>query len=210
MTDKAARLRLAREAAGFENAREAADRFGWAYPTYSSHENGSRGIRADKITEYAQAFRVAPAWLLSGDGPMAAPKGNAEGTAKRASGFGEAEIAPFIPASASAAKLVENLAAALAAGSRHIQTFTAQRDYAGYAVLKGDLLIIGTPRKETEGDLVIATLTDTNDGTSMTVLRQRMGDRLVPPIQARIEDEDKLSAGILGTVISVVRSPGLA
>ena len=210
MTDKASRLRLAREAAGFENAREAADRFGWAYPTYSSHENGSRGIRTDKISEYAQAFRVEPAWLLSGVGPMAAPKGSAQGANRQASSLRESEVTPFVPASPSAAKLVENLAASLAAGSRHIQTHTAQRDYAGYAILKGDLLIIGTPRKEVDGDLVVATLTDTTDGKGVTVLRQRVGDRLVPPIQTRIADEEKLSTGILGTVISVVRSPGFS
>lgn len=210
MTDKASRLRLAREAAGFSNAREAAERFGWAYPTYSSHENGSRGIRTDKISEYALAFRVEPAWLLSGVGPMGAPKGGEQAPDRQSTGFRESEVTPFVPASPSAAKLVENIAAALAAGSRHIQTFTAQRDYAGYAILSGDLLIIGTPRKEVDGDLVVATLTDTNDGIGVTVLRQRMGDRLVPPIQARIFDEEKLSTGILGTVISVVRSPGFS
>ena len=62
------RLRLAREAAGFENATQAALRFGWAVPTYLGHENGSRGQKR-AISEYAAAFKVAPGWLAFGEEP---------------------------------------------------------------------------------------------------------------------------------------------
>jgi phage repressor protein C with HTH and peptisase S24 domain len=71
----AERLKAARQAAGFENAADAARRFGWAQSTYFGHENGSRGFRADTASEYARAFKVTQEWLLFGRGgpPEALP-----------------------------------------------------------------------------------------------------------------------------------------
>lgn len=62
----AERLRQARRDAGFEYATHAAERFGWKQPTYSSHENGTRGFRQEIIERYARAFRVSPLWLMYG------------------------------------------------------------------------------------------------------------------------------------------------
>lgn len=64
------RLRAAREQAGFEKATDAARRFGWPEPTYLSHENGSRGLRAGVVERYAKAFKVSPEWLQFGDGEV--------------------------------------------------------------------------------------------------------------------------------------------
>lgn len=65
--DQARRLKEARENAGFPSAKSAAVRFGFNYNTYSQHERGLVGItRAAK--EYAKAFRVSEAWLLTGEG----------------------------------------------------------------------------------------------------------------------------------------------
>lgn len=66
MSDTAQRLQQARKNAGFTSAAEAAERFGWAKPTYSGHENGSRGVRRDKAEQYGRAFKVSPEWLLFG------------------------------------------------------------------------------------------------------------------------------------------------
>lgn len=63
------RLRQAREAAGFENAREAANALGLTYSTYAGHENGSRGPRREQLTQYARKFKVSTDWLLTGKGP---------------------------------------------------------------------------------------------------------------------------------------------
>jgi hypothetical protein len=63
------RLIQAREAAGFERTADAAHAFGWAYPTYAAHENGSRGF-ARVASKYAQAYHVHLEWLLTGKGPM--------------------------------------------------------------------------------------------------------------------------------------------
>jgi len=62
------RLRKAREQAGFENAADAARKFGWTESTYRAHENGYRSIPRAKAPVYARAFRVSPEWLLYGRG----------------------------------------------------------------------------------------------------------------------------------------------
>lgn len=65
--ESAKRLREAREARGFSDAKAAARFFNWPYETYAQHENGTRGIpRAAK--KYAIAYRVSEAWLLTGEG----------------------------------------------------------------------------------------------------------------------------------------------
>ncbi|MEM8580711.1 MAG: hypothetical protein AAGF50_05895 [Pseudomonadota bacterium] len=64
------RLKLARQRAGFATAAEAANAFGWKYPTYAGHENSTRGFRVETGRQYAIAFRVNEAWLMLGRGEM--------------------------------------------------------------------------------------------------------------------------------------------
>lgn len=64
----AERLQIARKAAGFSDAAEAAAALGVAYPTYAAHENASRGIRPEAATKYARRYRVSLDWLLEGKG----------------------------------------------------------------------------------------------------------------------------------------------
>jgi len=71
MNTPAERLKSAREAAGFENPRQAALALGHKYETYYQHETGQRGITAAKAEIYARRFRVTSEWILygKGDGP---------------------------------------------------------------------------------------------------------------------------------------------
>jgi hypothetical protein len=55
------RLRLAREAAGYRSAREAALESGWPESTYRAHESGTRTIGQDDAERYARRFRAAGA-----------------------------------------------------------------------------------------------------------------------------------------------------
>jgi phage repressor protein C with HTH and peptisase S24 domain len=65
--EQAKRLRTAREMRGFKSAKEAAERHNFVYATYSQHERGQSAItRAAK--DYARAFKVSEAWLLTGEG----------------------------------------------------------------------------------------------------------------------------------------------
>src|SRR5690606_10680712 len=62
------RLRQAREAAGFQTAKEAAEAMGIPVSTYIGHENGHRGFPAQRAPQYARKFKVSEEWLLYGKG----------------------------------------------------------------------------------------------------------------------------------------------
>lgn len=53
---------------------QAAKRFGWTASTYASHENGQTPLPVDAAHDYGRAFKVSPAWLLTGEGPRTAPE----------------------------------------------------------------------------------------------------------------------------------------
>ncbi|MBP2309412.1 hypothetical protein GBZ48_21485 [Azospirillum melinis] len=65
------RLQWARANAGFGTPRDAAERFGWNYNTYKSHENGARGLKQKSAERYAHAFKISLSWLLTGEGSEA-------------------------------------------------------------------------------------------------------------------------------------------
>ena len=68
------RLKIAREAAGFETAIDAARAFGWTEVTYRHHENGTRNFPKDKAITYAKAFKVSAEWLMLGTEGSARPQ----------------------------------------------------------------------------------------------------------------------------------------
>lgn len=70
MTDLASRLKAARERAGYDSAKLAAEAMGVSPSTYIQHENGTRGYPRTKAERYARFFRVTPEWLLYGRGKL--------------------------------------------------------------------------------------------------------------------------------------------
>lgn len=62
-------LRRARIERGFDSAAGAARHFGWSIATYTSHENGTRGIRVDAAQEYGKAFKISVSSLLGLSSP---------------------------------------------------------------------------------------------------------------------------------------------
>ena len=70
MSDIASRLKAARERAGYESAKLAAEAMGVSPSTYIQHENGTRGYPRDRAERYARFFRVTPEWLLYGRGKL--------------------------------------------------------------------------------------------------------------------------------------------
>ena len=200
MTEIATRLRLAREAAGFATAADAAQRFGWPYPTYAGHENGHRGIRLDALSDYARAFKVTKEWLLDGKSPPSSEKSVASRQGERAPGFAEPDLVRYRPPTATAGRAIDAAIATLAPGWRHLQVMISSRAWHAYAILAGDLVVIGTPPAAREGELVAATWPDPD---SVTTIGQRTGDRvLLPPG----EDTPDGEAGIMGAVALVIRS----
>ena len=71
MDDRAARLRQARLAAGFETAAAAAEAHGWNRNTYASNENGNAPYSWRRARDYASAFGVRPDWLYDAQGAAA-------------------------------------------------------------------------------------------------------------------------------------------
>lgn len=69
METPADRLKAARQKAGYETAKSAAEAMGATVSTYIQHESGVRGYPAKTAARYAKFFRVAPEWLLYGRGP---------------------------------------------------------------------------------------------------------------------------------------------
>lgn len=203
MIQIAQRLRLAREAAGFATATDAATRFGWTASTYAGHENGHRGIRTAVLSDYARAFKVDASWLLSGSG--AGPGSNPPKVAEDTRGLvqmREPDIAPYIPPDAAAARALEGLAAVLCPGWRHLQKLSSRRDWPAYAIAAGDLIFCGTPPDgPSEGDIVVATWSDPD---SSTLLGQRSGNSVVLPPR---EPVPASQPAILGTVALVLRPP---
>lgn len=68
MSDLSERLRQARIAAGYASAADAARAVGVPEPSYTAHENGSRGFKYDRAKLYSRRFGVSLEWLLSGRG----------------------------------------------------------------------------------------------------------------------------------------------
>ena len=66
MSEKAERLKLARERAGYSSARLAAQAIGTSIATYSQHENGTRGFSNEVARRYALFFKVPVEWLSLG------------------------------------------------------------------------------------------------------------------------------------------------
>jgi transcriptional regulator with XRE-family HTH domain len=96
------RLKQARERAGYHTATVAAEALGVAYGTYSSHENGLRGIKGHDLARYAEFFRVTPDWLQFGRGTIDdLVNGGAEQTDP------EAPPAPFGEATDAATRAVD-------------------------------------------------------------------------------------------------------
>lgn len=66
MGDAGERLKEARKRAGYETASAAAEAMSVPVATYIQHENGKRGIPAERAQKYGRFFRIAPEWLLYG------------------------------------------------------------------------------------------------------------------------------------------------
>ena len=90
MDDRAARLRQARLAAGFETAAAAAEAHGWNRNTYASNENGNAPYSWRRARDYASAFGVRPDWLYDAQGPAVGVGAGAD------SGPGQPRPAPII------------------------------------------------------------------------------------------------------------------
>lgn len=63
----AARLKQAREQAGFRSQEEFCKQFNLPLSTYKQHEQGQRAIRATAAMRYCRMLHVSMTWLLLGE-----------------------------------------------------------------------------------------------------------------------------------------------
>ncbi len=165
MNGQHTRLQAARRHAGFATAADAVRRFGWHGPTYYGHENGSRGIKRDVATNYAQAFRVSVAWLMFGQGAMTSldelhPPPHA--------GVSEDAVA-YIAPTKTQADLVRS---AFAQGGRHATiTHRAAVTLPDLLIAAGDLLICDLSRQPEPGEIALVSVEDGSGEMSYLIRR---------------------------------------
>lgn len=214
MDQVAVRLRIARESAGFSSAADAANRFGWVYSTYAGHENGSRGILAPRIREYAAAFRASSAWLLDGDGDAPTPGHTANIRRALPPGLSEPEAALWIPRGTddtanTAADALDNAVAALCLMRARAYAYRIAIDIPAAGIAAGDLLIVDHGQTPRPGDIVLAALVDPATSVSRTAIRGYYPPYLVPPGLSGPQDvlDPTGRAAVMGVMIGLIRPP---
>lgn len=165
MNQKASRLRKARIDAGFADGTEAANALGIPVPTYNSHENGTRGFRADSAARYARRFGVSAEWLLYGKGEPA------KDTTK---GFSDGEAEPF-DLSTRKTLIEKDFSKSTTAA------VLAPNGASGFGMRAGSILIYDPQRNPKTGDYVVVTRDDRDLGYSSTHIRRLIGEYLVRP-----------------------------
>ncbi|MEM8822063.1 MAG: helix-turn-helix transcriptional regulator [Pseudomonadota bacterium] len=196
------RLRTARAAAGFRSATAAAERFGWATATYTQHENGTRGIKADRAADYARAFNVEEQWLLFGKG--SGPKEFREIPASRptrATGFSEPDVVPFTPPPGDGNDAIT--AAADAATARGDALYRITVNYPDLFLLAGDVIVTSLRPTGLREGLVVVTYADGQTGSAVTRIRRSLRGMIVHPFG---EKTDPGTPAIMGAVTGVLRT----
>ncbi len=207
MSDVAQRLRSARQQAGFETAAAAAQRFGWKTPTYTAHENASRGIKPTTLREYAAAFRVDAAWLQFGQRSQSRDRIE-EPQAPAHGGFAEPMVSPLSPSAHRDGVKLSEAARQLAPNARTPGFYRLGRDRADLLMKRHDILIIDMKPSIRSGDVILADIVDTEIGAAETVLAIYAPPLLISPngdpTETIIFDRDTMS--IMGRVEASFRT----
>ncbi|UWQ16137.1 helix-turn-helix transcriptional regulator [Jannaschia sp. M317] len=199
MNDIHTRLRVARETAGYETAADAARRLGMKVPTYTGHENGSRGIKADTIRSYARAFKVDEQWLLFGKG-----RGPGAVRGSTADGFSEPALVPFEIRETSNRPAF--LASALEITEKGKTLFLLNRSYPELHLLVGDILVVNLNPSHTTDTLAIINYADPNTGEAETVVQRLLQGRPIPALDPGQQPTVRGQGVTMGLIEGVIRS----
>lgn len=202
MSAQSDRLRAARTAAGYSSAQDAAERLNVPYPTYSAHENGSRGYRADSAERYAKAFGCSAEFLLFGIGEGRGAALPFRQPAAAPAGFAETELTPWEGPRLNDAP---DPVAALAPRAQHPSAYLLSRAAPGFSLLAGDVVILDLNASAKSGDLVVAQVIDTDIGAADTVLRRYLPPYLVTATAEPGEITDRDDVVIKGPVVASFR-----
>lgn len=208
ISDQSRRLRLAREAAGYDSAATAARRFNWPYGTYSGHENGSRGFPAHRAPVYARCFRVEEQWLLFGKGQGPAALGlEGRATEKPSFGFSEPGVMP-LRLQPDSASIAERAAALILQEQKGRDSYKITRSYPDYLLQTGDIVIIEVGVTPTQGELAVVNVVDEQRATCETTIRAQSQRGLVAPFSELSAETFQVSIDVLGRIKALFRDPG--
>lgn len=206
MTKFCDRLREARIAAGYADATAAAAAFGWKYPTYAGHENGSRGARADAIQRYARAFGVDPSWLQFGTGR--GPENRRQKSARRQDHLSEPAAEPFVGRSSRETSDLERLALSLAPNTNAPALYVSSTTFLDLGIFVADILLLDLKPAEIDGKIVLLNVTDA-DGTDATTAFARSTGGVLSYSVAEPRPLPKPTLGqnsaVLGLVAAIMR-----
>lgn len=209
MIDISSRLRAAREAAGFERASDATDRFGWTYSTYAGHENGARGIKNEALRKYARAFGVSLTWLMTGTGPMTNSPTPFQMVTPPETRLSEPDATEFIAKTDRQRADIAKIAALICPNTRNPIIYSLNRDYPGLFLMRGDLLIIDQHTDAKVGQITLTRAANSNTGTGHTRLRIKASNSLMAPYGSPSVTPEEIDEAEYGTVVATIRTADL-
>lgn len=152
------RLQKARAKAGYVSATDAARAFGWNEITYRAHENGGRGLKPKVAEQYAKAFKVSAAWLLTGEGSDSTSRPAAGSTVEElpaGDSFTFAKVDGSVQAGAFlAVEALDDLGEVISAPRDRRFPFARQVAYR----VKGDSMNQAKPKPMDDGDYIVCAL----------------------------------------------------
>lgn len=155
---------------------------------------GTRRIQADEVAAILDFFDLT----LEGGAPRPA-------SATSSAGFSESEAEIYDPTPTGKAAI--DALANLGTRPRHSQTYQLRRDFAGFALLRGDVLLIDMGAAPGQGDIVLATVSDPEADRHATVVRRYLEgwliDESISTAPMQISDDQRV--GIVGVVRGSLR-----
>lgn len=175
MGTRGERLKKARKDAGFRTATEAAGALGIPYPTYASHENGSRQYETDEAVIYARKFKVPIEWLLTGKSGSVTPIRNT--TLASIPVVGIVRAGAWQDVDAGDSGLYDMVPAAPDAPPEWQRAYTVEGTSLDKIARAGDILICLD---------VIGSRVEINDGDLVVVERSRFNGQMVERTAKRV------------------------
>lgn len=220
MTDKADRLKQARERAGYSTAKLAAEAMGVSVASYTQHENGTRGFKDDTAARYAAFFKVPVEWVIFGVrnvdpdsfiplGPRLYVKGNvAAGVWREAWEMRADEWEVFTGRSDVAAPIKDRFGLRVVGDSMNMiyppGSILECVAYQGQSVPNGRRVVVQRVRVDGMIETTVKEFMQDESGTIWLVPRST-NPAMQAPIRVGDHDSEIASVEILGVVVSSIR-----
>lgn len=169
-----------------------ADAIGKSHGFLSEILSGKKNPSVETLQAMADALGVPVSAIIAGGDDTQPP-----------TGLAEAQAEPFRAAQSSP---IREAIAALSRAIRRPDTYRVRNADAALALCAGDVLIIALGATPAPGALVIATIANLDSGEAATIVRRYVPGWLFGAGQPMAIEDKQNSVGVLGTVVSVIRS----